>query len=908
MVTVHQPVPCPAPSGWEFDVLASDGVPVHVRPIRPHDGEAMRRFHSALSADTVYRRFFSPHPVLSDSEVERFTHVDYVDRFALVAEVAGELVAVARYDRTTPQRAEVAFVVADDQQGRGIGSLLLEQLACAARERGITEFEADTLTTNSAMRGVFRDAGFEVNTTFADGVLHFEFPIAQTEHVQWAVEERERHSQVTSMRRLLQPSTIAVIGASRREGTIGHEVLRNLLMGGFEGTVYPVNPGAEHVLGVHAYPTVADIPEKVDLGVVVVPAPFVVGAVEACGQAAVDAVVVISAGFAETGDEGRAREAELLTTVRRYGMRMVGPNCMGVANTSPEVRMNATFAPTPPRPGRVGLLSQSGAVGISLLERAARLGLGISTFVSGGNKADVSGNDMLQFWESDGATDVVLLYLESFGNPRKFARIARRVARSKPIVAVKSGRTAAGARAAQSHTGAAAAPDVASDALFRQAGVIRVSTMSEMFDVALVLANQPVPAGDRVVIVGNSGGPGIMAADACAEAGLALAELAPSTVEALRRFLPAEASMGNPVDLIAAATPEQYRQAIDVLLSDDGVDGAVVIFTPPLVTRPDDVAQAVVAAASAHKDKPVVAAFLTAATDSGVLGGGEGLPQVPVFPFPEQAVRALGHAAGRARWLRRPTGEVRPVDDVDHETARRVVMSALADAGPEGRWLEAAEVSELLGAFGVPFASLVPVADAATAVQAADRAGYPVVLKAAGAGIVHKTDLGGVVLDLQSANAVAEAYATMEAKLGDVMEGALVQPMLPAGVETIVGIANDPSFGPLVMFGLGGVATDLLGDRGFRILPLTDPDVSELVRSVRSAPLLFGYRGRPAVDVAAVHDVIRRVAALAEAVPEVAELDLNPLLVWERGATAVDARIRVRPVAAGPGPLSRRLR
>lgn len=399
-----------------------------------------------------------------------------------------------------------------------------------------------------------------------------------------------------------------------------------------------------------------------------------------------------------------------------------------------------------------------------------------------------------------------------------------------------------------------------------------------------------------------------MAADACAEAGLTLAELAPSTVEALRGFLPAEASLGNPVDLIAAATPEQYRQALDVLLSDPGVDGAVVIFTPPLVTRPDDVAQAVVAAVSAHTDKPVVAAFLTAATDSGVLGGSESLPQVPVFPFPEQAVRALGHAAGRGRWLRRPTGDVRPVDDIDHDTARRVITGALADAGPEGRWLDAGEVSELLGAFGVPFASLVPVADAAAAVAAADRAGYPVVLKAAGAGIVHKTDMGGVILDLRSADAVAEAYATMEAKLGDLMEGALVQPMLPAGVETIVGIANDPSFGPLVMFGLGGVATDLLGDRGFRILPLTDPDVSELVRSVRSAPLLFGYRGRPAVDVAAVHDVIRRVAALAEAVPEVAELDLNPLLVWEHGATAADARIRVRPAAAGPGPLSRRLR
>ena len=904
----HVSRPGAYPDGWEFDVLASDGAPVHVRPISVDDGDALRRFHATLSSETVYRRFFSPHPVLSDNEVERFTHVDYHDRFALVAVIGTELVAVARYDRTRPGVAEVAFVVADRHQGRGIGSLLLEQLACAARERGIDRFEADTLVGNNAMRGVFRDAGFDVVTTMADGVLHLEFPIEETERSLAAAEERERQSQVTSVRHILRPSTIAVVGASRRPGTIGHEVVRNLLIGGFEGTVYPVNPSASHVLGVRAYPTVADVPERVDLAVIIVPATAAVDVVDQCGRAGVEAVVVISAGFGETGPEGRQRETALVRAARRHGMRMVGPNCMGIANTASDVMMNATFAPTAPRPGRIGLLSQSGAVGISLLERAGRLGLGISSFVSAGNKADVSGNDLLQYWEADGATDVVLLYLESFGNPRKFARIARRVARSKPIIAVKSGRTAAGARAAQSHTAAAAAPDVASDALFRQAGVIRVSTMSDMFDVALVLSNQPVPAGDRVVLVGNSGGPGIMAADACVEAGLTLADLSPSTTGALAALLPAEASLGNPVDLIAAATPAQYEQAIDILLTDAGVDCAVAIFTPPLVTQPDDVAAAVTAAAGRHPDKPVVAAFLTASTEAGVLRSEEGVPGVPVFPFPEQAVAALGHAAWRGRWLRRPVGTVPVLEGVDLAKAHAMASAALDGCAPEGRWLDSGEASALLDAVGVHVAPLTPVADPSSAAEVAARVGFPVALKASGPGIVHKSDLGGVALGLETPDAVREAYEAMQQALGGLMQGAVVQPMLPPGVETIVGIVSDPAFGPLVMFGLGGVTTDLLGDRAFRILPLTDIDVSELVRSVKSAPLLFGYRGRPAVDIAALHDVIARVAALGYGVPEVAELDLNPLVVWEHGASAVDVRIKVRPMPAGPGPLSRRLR
>ena len=672
--------------------------------------------------------------------------------------------------------------------------------------------------------------------------------------------------------------------------------------------MYPVNPASASIAGVHAYARVGEVPERVDLAVIVVPAAAVGAVVEECGRAGVRSLVVISAGFAETGEEGRGRQAELITLARRHGMRVVGPNCMGIINTAPGVAMNATFAPTPPAPGRVGFLSQSGALGIAVLERAGELRLGVSSFVSVGNKADISGNDMLQYWEADPSTDVILLYLESFGNPRKFARIARRVAGSKPIVVIKSGRTAIGARAASSHTAAAAAPDVAADALFRQAGVIRVATMAEMFDVALLLANQPAPAGARVAIVGNSGGPGILAADACEDAELTLAELAPQTTAALAGFLPPEASVGNPVDLIASATAGHYERALDTILADDDVDAAVVIFTPPLVTRADDVAGAVTAAAARHPAKPVVATFLATRVGAGTLLSHDGGPAVPAFPFPEQAVRALGHASGHGRWLARPGGVVPDLPGVDDERARAIVHRMLATAPPEGRWLDALEAAEVLATFGIPLVPTATAGDGEEAALIAAKLGFPVVLKAGAPGIVHKTDVGGVAVGLGSPEAVAEAYRAMAARLGTGMGGVVVQPMVAPGVEAIVGVVQDPSFGPLVMFGLGGVATDVLGDRAFRILPLTDIDAAELVRSVRAAPLLLGHRGQPAANVAALEDLLLRVGALADAVPELAELDLNPVVASERGAIAVDVKLRLRTVPPGPGPLSRKLR
>ncbi|MGE3621628.1 MAG: acetate--CoA ligase family protein [Acidimicrobiia bacterium] len=703
---------------------------------------------------------------------------------------------------------------------------------------------------------------------------------------------------VASIARLLAPRSVAVVGASRSPGTVGHQVLRNLLAGGFAGPVYPVNPSAAHVASVVAYPTVLDVPGPVDLAVVAVPAAAVPEVLGQCARAGVAGVVVLSAGFGETG-AARA-EAELRALVRSHGMRLVGPNCIGIVNTA--VGLDATFSPHLPAPGRIAMLSQSGALGIALLERSARMGLGVSTFVSVGNKADVSGNDLLEHWEHDPATDVVLLYLESFGNPRRFARIARRVSAVKPIVAVKSGRSAAGMRAASSHTAAMASSDVAVDALFRQAGVIRVDTLDELFDMALVLSAQPLPAGPRVAIVGNSGGPGILAADACNAAGLEVVELSTATQAALRATVDPHAAVANPVDLVASATPDAYERALDLVLADDGVDAVIAVSTPTFAAPPAAVAE-VLAGVAARTTKTVVGCFVAAPEVPALVtaGTGDRLVRVPAFSSPEPAARALGHAARYAAWRRRPAGDLPDLPGLDADAVRAVARAAL-DRDPAGGWLPPGEVDAVLAAAGIPGLRSRQVRGAADAAAAADDLGYPVVLKAVGPTIVHKSDVGGVRLGLDTAGEVAEAYEAMAASIGDAMTGGLVQEMAAPGVEAIVGVVQDPLFGPLVMFGTGGTLTELLGDRAFRILPVTDLDAAELVRSLRSSPLLFGYRGSPRVAVGAVEDVLQRVARVASLVGELAELEVNPLVASPAGAVAVDARIRVAPAPPGFEP------
>lgn len=889
-----------APPYWECDVVLADGGTVHVRPISPRDADHLRAFHARLSDETVFLRFFSTKPTLSAEEVERFTHVDNHGRVALVAELGDRIVGVARYDReSAAESAEVAFVVGDEDQGRGIGTVLLEHLAAAARERGITRFVAQTLAQNYRMLGVLRAAGFAEQTCFEDGVVHVELVIEPTDRARAAVEEREHRAESASVARLLTPRSVAVIGASRNGDTVGHQVLRNLLTGGFAGPVYPVNPGAEHVASVKAYPTVVDIPGAVDLAVIAVPATAVLDVVRQCAVKGVAGLVVLTAGFGEVG--ASAAQAELRDLARRNGMRLVGPNCVGVVNTA--IGLDATFSPYAPSAGRIAMQSQSGALGIAILERSARIGLGVSSFVSVGNKADVSGNDLLQYWEDDPGTDVVLLYLESFGNPHKFARIARRVSRRKPIVAVKSGRSAPGVRAASSHTAAMASPDIAVDALFRQSGVIRVDTLDELFDMALVLGSQPLPGGNRVAIVGNSGGPGILATDACASAGLEVPELSATTQAALRAVVDPIAAVSNPVDLVASATPAIYEQALAIVLADEAVDSAIVICTPTFAAPPRRIAD-VLRQSAAATDKPVLGCFLASPGLSPLLRrdhGDQAGADVPAFASPEPAARALARAANYASWRARPPGAVPDLEAFDASRARATVDAFLARC-PEGGWLPAEDLDEVLAAIGVPTVASASVASAAEAARAAARLGFPVALKAAGPHVVHKSDVGGVRLGLSSEAEVSGAYGSMSDRIGDLMTGATVQQMADPGLETIVGVVHHPLFGALVMFGMGGIATELLNDRSFRILPLTDVDAAELVRSLRASPLLFGYRGSTPVAVSALEDVLQRIARLAAAIPALGELDINPLVVSATGAVAVavDARARVASVPPGP--------
>jgi acetyl coenzyme A synthetase (ADP forming)-like protein len=897
----------PSPDEWEADVVLADGGVVHLRPIRPDDGERLGRFHEALSPAAKYFRFFGPKATLTTAEVEHFCTVDYVDRMAFVALAGDDLAAVARYDRTSVGEAEVAFVIRDADQRRGLGTMMLEFLAEAARSVGISTFTADVLFNNQPMMRVFREAGYnELTASTEAGVMHVEFAVAPTAESSRRIESREHVAEEQSIARILRPRSVAVVGASHTKGTIGYHLFLNLLAGGFDGPVYAVNPHAPHVASVPTFASVLDVPGPIDLAVIAVPAPGVAAVVRSCVEKGVQGLVVISAGFAETGEVGQALELELLRIARAGGVRMVGPNCMGVANTA--IGLNATFAPTPPLQGRVAFLSQSGALGIALLDWTARLGIGISSFVSVGNKADVSGNDLLQYWEDDTDTDVILLYLESFGNPRKFSRIARRLSMQKPIVAVKSGRTVAGTRAASSHTAAAASPDAAVDALFHQTGVIRVDTLAELFDMADVLASQPLPEGDRVAIVGNSGGPGILAADACTGAGLDITALHEETQQALRSLLGSNASVSNPVDMVASATPAHYETAIRLVLTDPNVDAVIVIFTPPLVTRADDVAEAVASAAEGST-KPVIANFLASRDVPPALqASGDGTRRrIPSFTSPEPAAIALGRAARYARWRRRDLGSVAAFEDIDHGRARALVAAALGgpvasamdgptgDARSAGRWLDIADASELVECYGIKVAGVARVADDDEAVAAAERLGYPVAVKASPDGVVHKSDVGAIVLGLEDAGAVRAAFAELHERFGP--DGNIVvQAMASPGTETIVGVVHDAGFGPLVMFGMGGVATELLADRSFRMLPLTDTDAKELVRSLRASPLLFGYRNTPVADVAALEALILRVGVMAEDLPELAELDLNPVIISSTGAVAVDVKVRLTPV------------
>ncbi|MBY8878699.1 bifunctional acetate--CoA ligase family protein/GNAT family N-acetyltransferase [Actinacidiphila acidipaludis] len=900
-MTEHQTQPYPV--HWEADVVLRDGGIAHIRPIGPDDAGRLVGFYEKVSDESKYYRFFAPYPRLSDRDVHRFTHHDYVDRVGLAATVGGQFIATVRYDRIDENgrsghhgtRAEVAFLVQDDHQGRGVASALLEHIAAVARERGILHFTAEVLPANRKMVKVFTDAGFTQQRSFADGVVHLDLDLEPTDESVQVMRAREHRAEARSVQRLLRPASVAVVGTGRRPGGVGRTLLRNITAGGFTGRLYAVNhsfpDGGTDLDGVPGYRSVASIGEPVDLAVIAVPADRVPEAVADCGEAGVRGLVVVAAGYSESGAEGREKQRELVRRARSHGMRVIGPNAFGVLNTADDIRLNASLSPEMPHRGRLGLFTQSGSIGIALLSGLHRRGAGPSSFVSAGNRADVSGNDLLQFWQDDPETEAVLMYLESFGNPRKFTRIARRIAATKPVVVVKgalhSGSVPAGHAVPDTRI-----PDSTVSALFRQAGVIRVATVTELLDAGLFLALQPLPAGDRVAVLGNSESIGLLTYDAALSAGLRPAP---------------------PLDLTTAARPEDFAAALRKALADPGNDAVVVTAIPRVGSEDaadpesgDDPALAeALRAAAEGAAKPVAVVHLALETMADRLAAaGPPGARIPAYSAPDRLVGSLAEATAYAMWRATAAepGRVPQFDDVQEAAAAEDVRSLLTPAepgtapAPGGRTLNDAEAAGLLARYGIHVHRALPAPDREAAVAAARALGYPVALKTTAPHLRHRADLGGVRLDLADEQDLRRAYDELTARLGGPAElRPVVQAMAPRGVDTVVRAGVDPAAGAVLSFGLAGAPSELLGDTAHRLVPATDRDVAELVRSIKAAPLLFGWRGAEPVDTAALEELLLRVSMLADDLPEVVGVDLEPVVVAARGLSVLGATVRLAP-------------
>jgi acyl-CoA synthetase (NDP forming)/RimJ/RimL family protein N-acetyltransferase len=890
--------------------LLADGSTVEIRAATAQDAAAVRDMHASLSPDNAYFRFFNLSPRAPEREAKRVTRPADDDHVALLALLDGKLVGVATYEPTErPGRAEIAFAVSDDMHGRGIATLMLEHLVSMARQRNLAAFEAETLPDNYAMQRVFADAGLPVERRFEDGVVQLTFPLPAPDSEKLdsyldAVAVRASRAEVASLRHLFRPASVAVVGVSRQRGSVGREILHNIVAGGFPGQVYAVNPSAAEIEGIACLDSALDLPEGVDIAVIALPPGEVASAAVRCGRRGVRNLVVITSGLGTSG-------ADLIAICRRYGMRLVGPNCFGIA--VPGARLNATFAAFEPQAGAAGLVMQSGGIGIALLEQLDRLGIGVSSFASVGDKYDISSNDLLTWWEQDDQTRLAVLYVESFGNPRAFARTARRVGRKMPVLTIIGGRSAAGQRAAVSHTAATVTPLVTQEALFGQAGIIATNSLGELVETTALLASQPLPAGRRVAIVSNAGGAGILAADACADVGLTVPVLGDGTQRRLAALLPAGAAISGPVDTTVAVDAATFGTCVEEVARDDSVDALVIICVPTAIA---DLTTAVTAVRVA---KPMAVVMLdqgdsvrllpaaqpvAGESAAGESAAGRRRASLPAYAYPESAVTALRHAAGYRAWRDSQRGRQPVLDDLDPAAARSIVSGFLA-AHPGGGWLGGAEATRLLASYRIPVISTRAVVSPEDAVTVAAELAGPVVLKAEVAGVVHKTDAGAVRLGLRTPDDIADAYRQFTARFGADLHRVLLQPMLAGGVETLVGVLQEPVFGPLVVFGLGGVASEVLADHVARLSPLTDAD--DMIGGVRAAALLTGHRGSPAVDTAGLADVLLRVSRLADDLPEVAELDLNPVIARPEDVQVVDFRINIAP-AAPRDPFLRRLR
>ncbi|WP_354637202.1 bifunctional GNAT family N-acetyltransferase/acetate--CoA ligase family protein [Kitasatospora camelliae] len=880
------------------EALLADGTTALIRPLAPADHDAVLDLHAERMSDVSRRmRFFGASRRAPELTADRLCGPPRPGFLALGAWVGGDLVGEADYESEPGHEdaAELAVAVADAWQHRGVGTLLIEHLVHAARERGIHTIEADTLAGNRAVHRVFSDLGLPVHRHLDQGEIKVTVPLDESdEHYREAVDERGRAADVASLAALLRPRSVAVVGASRRLGSVGQAVLRKIREGGFTGEVWAVNPYAEQIAGEPAYPALGALPRVPDLAVLAVPPAVVASAAQECGRAGVRALVVLTSGL------GADAARQLMHACRRHSMRLVGPNSLGIAQTDPEVRLDAEFGGAFPLPGTAGVAVQSGGVGIALLERLAWLGIGVSSFVSLGDKYDVSGNDLLQWWESDGHTDLALLHVESFGSPRAFARTARRVSRTIPVLTVDAGRSAAGRRGAASHTAAAATPTVTREALFRQAGITATRGIAELVETAALLHAQPLP-GTRgaVAVVSNAGGIGILAADACVEAGLSVPELPAALTDELRALLPAAAGATNPVDTTAAIGLDELRSCVDMLVRSRAVDAVLVCLAPTALTTGErDGLVHALADGPARRRVPVVAVMLSQEVPVRYLSCVDGR-RLPSYADPVTAARALAHAVDRARWLAEPTTAEAVVSDSDPASGR-LLVDAFLGANPGGGWLDPVLTAQLLECYGLPLTLSIWAPDEHAVVLAAQslrQLGHDgrVALKAYWQGQVHKSAAGAVRTGLTTDAEVRSAYREFTQHFGDRMAGAVVQPMAGPGLELLAGVVQDQVFGPLVVFGLGGTATDVMDDRSARLAPLTERDLSTMITDLRSAPLLLGRPGLPGVDLAAVGRVLAGLSRLAADLPEVVEADLNPLIARPDGLACVDARIRLEP-------------
>ena len=886
-------------------LILRDGSTAAIRPAEPSDATMMQQFVDRLSPESRRHRFFSE-SMPSVNAVENLCDSSNPhSQLTLIVTRAWEgeqrIIAAGSYWAKDEHTAEVAMAVDDAFHGKGLGTLLLERLALPAIRHGFIRLWAVTHAENLAMREVFRESGFTTHEAYEGDDMEVELSLIPTEKTVTRAEVRERLATTASLRPFFQPQSVAIIGVSRDPNKIGYRLLDAITTCRFRGDVYPVNPKATDIKGIRTYSSLLEIPAPVDLAVISVPRDSVSSVIDECAAKGIRACVIITAGFAEAGSEGAALQQQLVAKVRQYGMRMIGPNCFGILNTDPHVRLNATFTTLFPPQGHAAMSSQSGAIGIATLAGARRFHLGISSFVSVGNKADVSTNDLLQYWEEDPATHVILVYVESLGNPRRFARIARRVSRCKPIVAVKAGRTQSGRRAASSHTAALAASDVAVDALFHQAGIIRAESLNDMLALAAGLSTQPLPLGRRVGIITNAGGPAILCTDACEAGALVVPELSNRTKATLAPFLSSVAALSNPVDLIASATRDQYAKAIETLLLADEVDALIILYISVTVTDTADIAHGIQngienGRKAGVKTKPVLIGWMAEGDMDRTFRCQT--ETIPAYHLPETPALVLSKAASYSEWRQQRPGMVPDFDDLDLSTARHICVDALSLRG--AGWLSPEETRHVLSAMRLPVqpGGVAKTADEAAAL--AKQAGYPVAVKLASHQIVHKTEIGGVQLNLIDEQAVRKAFESIRTRLADTnqlgaMEGVLVQPMLTGGVEVMIGVADDPLFGPLIAFGLGGIHVEILGDVQFRIAPLTDRDAAEMVRGIKGYRLLTGYRGHPPADLEALEETLLRVSRLVEEIPEISELDLNPIFALPpgQGCRIVDARIRV---------------